>query len=79
MFLIGVNGFWYSDIKKGIKDYDLNWFMIWFEVRLEIIIDVCFNSFKGFFRKWIIECKFFEMSRKVEVLGWLRYKYWIFY
>lgn len=53
--------------------------MIWFEVRLEIIIDVCFNSFKGFFRKWIIECKFFEMSRKVEVLGWLRYKYWIFY
>lgn len=65
--------------KKGTKDYDLNWSTTWSEARLEITIDVRFNSFKGFFRKRIIERKLFEMSRKVEVLGWLRYKYWTFH
>lgn len=65
--------------KKGTKDYDLNWSTTWSEARLEITIDVRFNSFKGFFRKRIIERKLFEMSRKVEVLGWLRYKYWNFH
>lgn len=65
--------------KKGTKDYDLNWSTTWSEARLEITIDVRFNSFKGFFRKRIIERKLFEMSRKVEVMGWLRYKYWTFH
>lgn len=65
--------------KKGTKDYDLNWSTTWSEARLEITIDVRFNSFKGFFRKRIIERKLFEISRKVEVLGWLRYKYWTFH
>lgn len=46
--------------------------MIWFEVRLEIIIDVCFNSFKGFFRKWIIECKFFEMRIESWSIGLIK-------
>lgn len=79
MFSTGVNGFRHSDTKKGTKDYDLNWSATWSDARLEITIDVRFNSFKGFFRKRIIERKLFEMSRKVEVLGWLRYKYWNFH
>lgn len=79
MFSTGVNGSRHSDTKKGTKDYDLNWSATWSDARLEITIDVRFNSFKGFFRKRIIERKLFEMSRKVEVLGWLRYKYWNFH
>lgn len=69
MFSTGVNGFRHSDTKKGTKDYDLNWSTTWSEARLEITIDVRFNSFKGFFRKRIIERKLFEMSRKS--------KYWV--
>lgn len=79
MFSTGVNGFRHSDTKKGTKDYDLNWSATWSDARLEITIDVRFKSFKGFFRKRIIERKLFEISRKVEVLGWLRYKYWNFH
>lgn len=68
--------------KKGTKDYDLNWSATWSKARLEITIDVRFNGFKRLFffvRKRIIERKLFEMSSKVEVLGWLKYKYWTFH
>lgn len=58
--------------KKGTKDYDLNWSTTWSEARLEITIDVRFNSFKGFFRKRIIERKLFEMRIESRSTGLIK-------